>query len=100
MTATQITNHYRATIILDMRGHEESVEKITEKLKATLAAVDATVTADKSLGQKDFIRVTDRKNPNGIYLQIHFDGPSAAPLAFREKLRLDRSIKRIFIQTV
>ena len=99
MTAIQSTNHYRATIILDMRGHNESVEQIIGKLKETLAAVDATATADKSLGQKDFIRITDRKNPNGIYLQIHFDGPATAPLAFREKLRLDRTIKRIFIQT-
>lgn len=99
MTATQSTKHYRATIILDMRGHDESVEQIIEKLKGTLVAVDATATADKSLGQKAFVRVTDRKNPNGIYLQIHFNGPSTAPIAFREKLRLDRTIKRIFIQT-
>lgn len=100
MTATQATNTYRLSIILDLRGTDESVDNVLARLKATLKSVDANVLEDKSLGQKDFVRVTDRKNPNGIYIQITFEGPTTAPGAFREKLRLDRTIKRILVQSV
>ncbi|MDR2863073.1 MAG: 30S ribosomal protein S6 [Puniceicoccales bacterium] len=98
MTASKISNSYRASIILDLRGFDEPAEHALTRLKDTLAAVGASVTGEQSLGQKNFIRVTDRKNPSGIYVQLSFDGPPTAPSAFREKLRLDRTIKRILIQ--
>lgn len=98
MSATQ--NNYRASVILDLRGYTEPAETVIEKLKDTLKAVEATVTDVKNLGTKDFIRVTDRKNPNGTYVQIAFSAPAAAPAAFRQKLRLDKTIKRILIQSV
>ncbi|MDR2982189.1 MAG: 30S ribosomal protein S6 [Puniceicoccales bacterium] len=99
MTATQTRNRYRASIILDLRDQAEAVESVLARLKETLKSVDSSVVEEKSLGQKSFVRVTDRKNPNGIYVQITFEGPPTAPVAFREKLRLDRTIKRILIQS-
>jgi small subunit ribosomal protein S6 len=99
MTATTNTNSYRATLILDLRNVTETVEDVFARLKKTLAGVNATVTREESLGQKNFVRVTDRKNPGGIYVQIVFTGSPDSPAAFREKLRLDRTIKRILIQS-
>lgn len=98
MTAT--LNTYRATVILDLRGYSEPAETVIAKLTDTLKAVEATVSEVKNLGQKDFVRVTDRKNPTGVYVQIAFSAPATAPVAFRDKLRLDKTIKRILIQTV
>ena len=48
--------------------------------------------------QKEFSRVVDRKFPSGLYVQFHFEGPVTAPTAFREKLRLDRTINRLLVQ--
>lgn len=98
MSATQ--NTYRATVILDLRGYAQPAETVIEKLKDTLKAVEATVSDVKNLGSKDFVRITDRKNPNGTYVQIEFAAPASAPAAFRDKLRLDKTIKRILIQSV
>ncbi|MDR1817961.1 MAG: 30S ribosomal protein S6 [Puniceicoccales bacterium] len=94
------THDYRATLILDLRGVTVPVESVLARLKDTLAAVGAKVLREESLGQKTFVRVTDRKNPSGIYVQITFNGPTTAPAAFREKLRLDRTIKRLLVQSV
>jgi small subunit ribosomal protein S6 len=100
MTAPKTNNNsYRATLILDLRGVTDPVEAVLARLKETLQSVGATVTRDESLGLKEFVRVTDRKNPNGIYVQISFDGPTTAPAAFREKLRLDRTVKRLLVQS-
>ncbi|MDR2430175.1 MAG: 30S ribosomal protein S6 [Puniceicoccales bacterium] len=95
---TTTHNNYRATLILDLRGVTEPVENVLARLKDTLGAVGATATGEQSLGQKNFVRVTDRKNPGGIYVQLAFSAPPTAPSAFREKLRLDRTIKRLLIQ--
>jgi small subunit ribosomal protein S6 len=100
MTATKtINNSYRATLILDLHNVTDPVETVLARLKDTLTGIGATVTREESLGQKDFVRVTDRKNPNGIYVQITFDGPTTTPAAFREKLRLDRTVKRLLVQS-
>ena len=98
MTATK--NNYRASVILDLRGYNEPTETIIAKLTDTVKAVEGTVGEVKNLGQKEFVRVTDRKNPNGVYVQIDFSAPATAPVAFREKLRLDKTVKRILIQSV
>ena len=97
MTAT---NNYRASVILDLRGYSEPTETVIAKLTDTIKAVSGTVSEVKNLGQKDFVRVTDRKNPNGTYVQIDFSAPATAPVAFRDKLRLDKTVKRILIQSV
>lgn len=97
---TAINKTYRASVILDLRGYAEPVETVIAKLTDTVKAVEGKVTDVKNLGQKDFVRITDRKNPNGTYVQIAFEAPAAAPAAFRQKLRLDKTVKRILIQTV
>jgi small subunit ribosomal protein S6 len=96
---TTTNNNYRATFILDLRGVTDSLETVIARLKGTLATVGANVTREESLGQKEFVRVTDRKNPSGVYIQIYFDGPASVPAAFREKLRLDRTVKRLLVQS-
>lgn len=97
---TAINKTYRATIILDLRGYAEPVETVIAKLTDTIKAVEGKVSKVENLGQKDFIRITDRKNPNGTYVQIAFEAPATAPAAFRNKLRLDKTVKRILLQTV
>lgn len=99
MSQTAIQRPYRATFILDLRNYQEPVETLIEKIKETVTAVEGTVEEVKNLGQKDFVRVTDRKRPHGIYVQVDFSGPGSAPVALKEKFRLDKTVDRILIQT-
>ena len=100
MSETQTNNKYRATFILDTRGYEDPVETLIEKLSSTLAAIDCEVEKVENLGQKEFARVTDKKLPAGIYVQIEFTGQGDPNKRLNEKLKLDRTIKRIFIESV
>ena len=90
--------NYRATFILDNRGKEESIDQIVEGVKQEIAAVKGEVTAVETLGKKDFARVTDKKLAGASYVQINFSGPAEAPANLRERLRLNNSIYRTFIQ--
>ena len=91
--------NYRASFILDNRGKEETVEQMIEGVKKVIAEVHGEVSAVENVGRKDFIRVTDKKFTGANYVQIKFSGPADAPANLREKLRLNSSVYRTFIQS-
>ena len=95
----QTKRNYRATFILDNRGKEETIEQIVEGVKKVIADVKGEVSAVESIGRKDFIRVTDKKLTGATYVHINFSGPADAPANLREKLRLNGSVYRTFIQS-
>jgi small subunit ribosomal protein S6 len=99
MSQTTTKNKYKATFILDTRGYEEPVETIVDKLKELLSSIGCNVRDVQNIGQLNFVRVTDRKFPAGIYIQIKYDGPSESTALIKEKLRLDRKINRILIES-
>ena len=94
------THHnYRATFILDNRGKEESIDQIVEGVKKVIAEVKGVVTGVENLGKKDFARVTDKKFTGATFVQVAFSAPSDAPAHLRERLRLNSSVYRTFIQS-
>ena len=98
-TATPTKRNYRATFILDNRGQEASIDQIVDGVKKVIADVKGEVSAVETVGRKDFIRVTDKKLTGAHYVQINFAGPADAPQQLREKLRLNDSVYRTFIQS-
>ena len=92
--------NYRATFILDNRGKQETVDQIVDGVKKEIAAVQGDVTAVENIGKKDFARVTDRKFTGAAYVHVNFSAPPTGPAALRERLRLNNSVYRTFIQDV
>ena len=97
---SQIKRKYHATFILDNRGKEETVDQIIEGVKKEIAAVQGEVTAVENLGKKEFVRVTDSRFPEAIYVQIDFTGPVDSPRHLHERLRLNSTVYRALIQAV
>lgn len=91
---------YRATFILDNRGKEESVDQIIDGVKKEIAAIQGEVTGVENLGKRDFVRVTDRKFPAGVYVQVTFSAPPEGPKQLKERLRLNQNVYRTFVETV
>lgn len=98
-TATPAKRSYHATFILDNRGKEETIDQIVEGVKKVIAEVKGEVTAVETVGKKDFVRVTDKKLTGAHYVHIDFAGPADAPANLRERLRLNNSVYRTFIQS-
>ena len=91
--------NYRASFIFDNRGKEETVDQIVEGVKKVIGEVKGEVTGVESIGKKDFARVTDKKLTGAHYVHINFTAPADAPANLREKLRLNGSVYRTFIQS-
>jgi small subunit ribosomal protein S6 len=96
----QTKRNYRATFILDNRGKQETVEQIVDGVKKEIAAVQGDVTAIESIGRKDFARVTDKKLTGASYVHVNFSAPPEGPAQLRERLRLNGSVYRTFVQEV
>lgn len=99
-TATAAKRTYRATFILDNRGKEDSVEQLIDDVKKEIAAIHGEVGKVENLGKRDFIRVTDKKLTNGVYVQIDFAAPAEGPSALKERLRLTETVYRTFIESI
>lgn len=90
---------YIANIILNTRGYEDPVDTLVEKIKGVLSELGAEVSDARDRGRLDFARVTRPGHTSDSYLQVEFSGDPAVPAAFHDKLRLDRTVKRIIIQS-
>jgi small subunit ribosomal protein S6 len=91
-------NTYRASFILDTRTYQDSVESLIARLSEIITQLGGEVKKVDELGQKDFVRVTDRHFPAGLYVQVTFDGPHTAPSALQERVRLDKTVNRVMVQ--
>ena len=98
MNQTLTSRNYNASIILDTRGVEETIDALIEQLKKAIEEVGGEVGDVNNHGRFDFIRVTD--NLADFYLNIAFNGPPDAPRQLQENLRLEKTVKRIIIQSV
>jgi small subunit ribosomal protein S6 len=92
--------NYRATFILDNRGKTDSVDQIIDGVKKDIIAINGEVTAVESIGRKDFVRVTDKKMTAGTYVHVNFTAPAEGPAQLKERLHLNDSVHRTFIQSV
>jgi small subunit ribosomal protein S6 len=90
--------NYRATFILDNRGREETIDQLVEGVKKVIGEVQGEVSGVQTVGKKDFVRVTDKKFTGANYVHVNFSGPATVPAQLREKLRLNNSVYRTFIQ--
>ncbi len=96
----QNKRNYRATFILDNRGKEDSVEQIIEGLKQDITTLQGEVTGVENLGKRDFARVTDPKLTGATYVHIAFTAAAEVPANLKERLRLNSSVYRTFVEAV
>ncbi|MGB0744942.1 MAG: 30S ribosomal protein S6 [Opitutales bacterium] len=94
------TNNYKATFILDLRESEDDVAKVQADIKETLGSIGAEESSSEDLGVRDFVRAADQRFTQGHYVEVYFSGPGTVPAELKEKLRLDKRINRIFIESV
>ncbi|TVR55978.1 MAG: 30S ribosomal protein S6, partial [Puniceicoccaceae bacterium] len=92
------TTTYRSTFILDTRGQEKPVDELIDSLKEEIAAVQGTVSEVENLGQRDFVRVPDKRYTAGVYVRVDYAAPLTAPAALHERLRLNKLVSHHLLE--
>jgi len=99
MSATT-TNKYKTTFILDLRESEDDAAKVLDEIKEILSSIGAEAIEGEDLGMREFVRAADQRFTQGHYLECYFSGPGTVPAELKEKLRLDKRVNRIFVESV
>lgn len=94
------TNNYKATFILDLRESEDDPGKVQADIKEILGSLGAEESSSEDLGIRDFARAADQRFKQGHYLEVYFSGPGTTAPALKEKLRLDKRVNRIFVESL
>lgn len=94
------TNNYKATFILDLRESEDDAAKVLADIKEILVSIGGEESSSEDLGIRDFVRAADQRFKQGHYAEVYFDGPGSTPATLKEKLRLDKRVNRIFIESL
>lgn len=95
----QTKRKYKITIILDTRGYDSPVGTLEEKVSAMLGEIGAEVESIQNLGRQDFVRVTVTGHEGDTYLVIMASGDASLPATFQERVRLNKEIKRVLVQS-
>lgn len=89
---------YKASFIFDTNNYQEPLETLYARIQELLKNLGATVTKVDHLGLKEFARVRRKKFSCGVYSIYCFDSNPSVPALLQEKLRLDNTVNRVFIQ--
>ena len=98
MSATT-KNKYKSTFILDLRKSEDDSAKVLADLNEILKSIGGEPTESEDLGVREFARAADHRFTQGHYVEIFFDAEGGVPAALKEKLKLDKRINRIFVES-
>jgi ribosomal protein S6 len=83
-----------------MRGCTDSVDAVASRLSETVVALGGEVEAVNNLGNMNFERTADKNFTSGTYLQLLLNGSPQLAGDIKLKLKLDKVINRILIESV
>jgi ribosomal protein S6 len=98
MSATT-KNNYKVTFILDLRESEDDSAKVLAELNELLQSIGAETSESEDLGMREFARAADHRFSQGHYVEIFFEADGTVPATLKEKLKLDKRINRIFVES-
>ncbi len=87
---------YEGTIILKETGRESTVEELQTLITAEIDTAGGKVGEFNNAGQKDFARVANRKNPDGCFIEMTFEGDPDATNGLKKRLLKINDIFRVF----
>jgi len=100
MTATAaLKKNYKATLILDTRGREETADQLVADLQKEIASLGIEVSKVENLGRREFARKTDPALPAGNYAQYDVAGGSDTAVRLQEHFRLNPLVYRVLVQS-
>lgn len=75
------------------------MENLVAKLENEVKEIGGEIESTKNLGSQEFVRVTNREHTSDFYVQIEFSGPPESEATLQNRLRLDKTVKRILVES-
>lgn len=75
------------------------METLQEKVTTIVSELGGEVSAMENFGRQDFVRITEKDHTGDTYLLVEATGPATFPGALQDRIRLDKQIKRVMVQS-
>lgn len=93
-----MTNNYEATLALDTKGNEESVDEMLRTIEETFRKNNAKVTEIRKMERRTLAYETQRKGiREAFFVGVTFSADSAAIKPLRSALKLDDNILLTYV---
>jgi ribosomal protein S6 len=96
----EIKNHYRVTVILDTREQRESSSAMLLRVKELMESLRASVSSADDMGVQNFRHCAKRKFRERSYGMYHISAKPSFGKELIERLRLDRTVNRTFVDRI
>jgi ribosomal protein S6 len=93
------TRNYSATIVIDPSGSEGSSSEMIPKITEVISQSNGEVKKVQELGQHDFAYPAKKNLSRGTYIQFDISGEPSTPHTIKEKLRLEKKVDRVIIES-
>ncbi len=85
---------YEGLFILKHTTKEESIKDIIDKITSDIAAAGGKVETVQKMDKRNFMRVADKRQPAGYYVNFIFEAPATTVAQLRTRLALNEDIFR------
>ena len=90
---------YKTTFIIDIKMLENPIKAFIDELKTIVESLEGEVNSWDDLGIRSFSYVKKKELTQGNYLQLLISAPSSFEKNIQDKLRLDKRVHRILVQS-
>ena len=92
-----MTRKYEATIVLDTKGKEESIEELVGQISKTLESSGAKLEQIDQMGKREFPH-SPRHVTHGYFVNVHFEAEPQVVDSVSAKLKLNDNVYQQYYQ--
>jgi small subunit ribosomal protein S6 len=92
-----MTRKYEATIVLDTKGKEQSIEELVGQISKTLETAGARLEQIDQMGKREF-PFSPRHVTHGYYVNVQFEAEPTVLDAVSAKLKLNDNVYQQYYQ--
>ncbi len=85
---------YEGLFILKHTTKEESIKDIIDKITADISAAGGKVETVQKMDKRNFMRVADKRQPSGYYVNFIFEAPPTTVSQLRTRLAMNEDVFR------
>ena len=86
---------YEGLFILDTAGKEEGIKDAIDKISAEITSAGGKVETVQKMEKKNFVRVANKKNSAGYYLNVIFESEPAGLDQLKHRLAMNSDVFRV-----
>lgn len=88
---------YEGLFILNTAGREDSIQELVDSLSTDITDAGGKVETVQKMDKRPFARVANKRNQDGFYVNVFFEGPAEINARLQERYRHEDHVLRVLV---